>query len=73
MDFVTEQVLSIDTLDRFWRNFQTTDLSAARLGELASYSRRTFTASYGWGKFETWSFVYSLVEGSESPGSPRKT
>lgn len=63
MDFVTEQVLSIDTLDRFWRNFQTTDLSAARLGELASYSRRTFTASYGWGKFETWSFVYSLVEG----------
>lgn len=62
MDFVTGQVLQLETLQRFVTNLSENGLTLAQLLDLWSYTQRTFVASYGWGNVETWSFVYPLFD-----------
>ncbi len=62
MEFVTGQVFKLETLEQLWVNLSGPRVAADRLLEMLNYSRRTFIASYGWGKFETWSFVYPVLE-----------
>lgn len=57
MAFVTGQVFQLETLDRFWRNF---DVSTAPWGRWLDYGFRTFFASYGWGNVETFGWLYGV-------------
>lgn len=62
MDFVTDQVFSLETLTRLLSNLSDVSLLGDRLGDVVTYGRRTFVASYGWGNVEAWGLVYPIAD-----------
>ncbi|MBL8094379.1 MAG: hypothetical protein JNL73_09435 [Anaerolineales bacterium] len=63
LEFVTGQVLKLETLTRFWSNVSTSGISLTDLAYSLVYSAQTFLASFGWGNVEAWPWVYPLYAG----------
>jgi hypothetical protein len=60
MEFVSDQILQIATLQRFMANLQTGMPIDPLL--IFSYGWTTFVASFGWGNVETWPWAYALID-----------